>query len=104
MDESKKHFQVTDPRNGVRIDLEVMQITGPRSRQGTADLRVELVAYPQDAAQLNQNELEPEVAALQMRHSNKRHRPTIAGHRVYVQGYQFVLEYMFGFVHFQEAL
>ncbi len=26
----KEHFQVTGPRDGVRIDLEVKQITGPQ--------------------------------------------------------------------------
>jgi hypothetical protein len=37
----KVHFQVTNPQDGEGTGLEVMQITDPRTKRGTADLRVE---------------------------------------------------------------
>lgn len=44
-----------------------MQVTDRRTRQVTADLRVENITSPQNAARPNQNELELEVSVPQMR-------------------------------------
>lgn len=44
-----------------------MQVTDPRARRVAPDLKAEHSTYPQDAARLKRNELEPEVTAPQMR-------------------------------------
>jgi hypothetical protein len=54
----QRHFQV--------FDLEVLQITN-HAYSDMADLRVENITYLQGVSRLNQNELELEVSASQMR-------------------------------------